>query len=125
GQRLSSLLSISCLCLLCVLCDSVVRFSAERAPCTAPNNASGWTLRRPPVALPHASGSPLVKDLSQLLTALPFPTALDRVRRSFARQPDCQTCGASAIRHGLLLGGLTIPTAALEAVLSIRENQGT
>jgi hypothetical protein len=66
-----------------------------------------------------------VKDLSQLLTALPFPTALDRVRRSFARQPDCQTCGAAAIRHGLLLGGLTIPTAALEAVLSIRENQGT
>jgi hypothetical protein len=64
-------------------------------------------------------------DLSQLLTPQPFPTALDRVRRSFARQPDCQTCGASAIRHGLLLGGLTIPTATLEAILNIREEEGT
>jgi hypothetical protein len=66
-----------------------------------------------------------MKDLSQLLIAHPFPTALARVRASFARQPDCQTCGASAIRHGLLLGGLTIPTATLEAVLCIRDNQGT
>ena len=47
-----------------------------------------------------------MKDLSQLLTPLAFPADLDRARRSFARQPDCQTCGASAIRHGLLLGGV-------------------
>ena len=66
-----------------------------------------------------------MNDLSQLLTAQPFPTALDRVRRSFARQPDCQTCGAAAIRHGLLLGGLTIPTATLEAILGIRDHEGT
>ncbi len=66
-----------------------------------------------------------MQDLSQLLRMHPFPTALDRVRRSFARQPDRQTCGAAAIRHGLLLGGLTLPTAALEAVLNIRENEGT
>jgi hypothetical protein len=66
-----------------------------------------------------------MNDLSQLLIAHPFPTALARIRASFARQPDCQTCGAAAIRHGLLLGGLTIPTATLEAVLRIRENQGT
>ena len=64
-------------------------------------------------------------DLSQLLIAHPFPAALARIRQSFARQPDSQTCGAVAIRHGLLLGGLTLPTAALEAVLGIRENQGT
>jgi hypothetical protein len=64
-------------------------------------------------------------DLSQLVTAHPFPSALDRVRRSFARQPDNQTCGAAAIRHGLLLGGLTVPAAILEAVLDIRCNQGT
>jgi hypothetical protein len=64
-------------------------------------------------------------DLSQLLTAHPFPTALDRIRRSFARQPDGQTCGAAAIRHGLLLGGLTVPTTALEAILDIRGHQGT
>src|SRR5262245_36109186 len=66
-----------------------------------------------------------MEDLSTLLTALPFPTVLERVRRSFARQPDCQTCGAAAIRHGLLLGGLTLPAATLEAILEIRDNEGT
>jgi hypothetical protein len=66
-----------------------------------------------------------MKDLSQLLTSHRFPSALDRIRRSFARQPDCQTCGAAAIRHGLLLGGLTIPTATLEAILGIRDHEGT
>lgn len=64
-------------------------------------------------------------DLRSLLTAHPFPAALDRIRGAFARQPDCQTCGASAIRHGLLLGGLTVPTASLEALLDIRAHQGT
>ncbi|MBY0229108.1 MAG: hypothetical protein K2W96_07525, partial [Gemmataceae bacterium] len=64
-------------------------------------------------------------DLSQLVTAHRYPASLGRVLRSFARQPDCQTCGASAIRHGLLLGGLTLPASTLEAVLAIRENQGT
>lgn len=66
-----------------------------------------------------------MRDLSQLLTVHPFPSGLDRIRRSFARQPDLQTCGASAIRHGLLLGGLTLPSATLEAVLEIRDNEGT
>jgi hypothetical protein len=66
-----------------------------------------------------------MRDLSSLLSAHAFPAALPRIRRSFASQPDCQTCGAAAIRHGLLLGGLSIPTSALEAVLSIRTNQGT
>ncbi|MFO0846710.1 MAG: hypothetical protein U0797_30800, partial [Gemmataceae bacterium] len=37
----------------------------------------------------------------------------------------CQTCGAAAIRHGLLLGGLTLPTATLERVLEIRDHEGT
>ncbi len=66
-----------------------------------------------------------MRNLSRLLTAHAFPSALARIRASFARQPDRQTCGASAIRHGLLLGGLSIPTSALEAVLAIRANQGT
>lgn len=66
-----------------------------------------------------------MKDLSQLLTPHPFPSSFDRIRRSFARQPDCQTCGAAAIRHGLLLGGMTVPSATLEAILGIRENEGT
>jgi hypothetical protein len=64
-------------------------------------------------------------DLTHLLTEHAYPAALDRVRRSFARQPDLQTCGASAIRHGLLLGGLTIPTATLETLLGIRTYEGT
>lgn len=66
-----------------------------------------------------------MKDMSQLLTPHPFPSAFDRVRRSFARQPDLQTCGASAIRHGLLLGGMTMSTAMLEAILEIRNHEGT
>ena len=64
-------------------------------------------------------------DLTHLLTDHPYPASLDRVRRSFARQPDCQTCGASAIRHGLLLGGLTVPTATLETLMGIRTHEGT
>jgi hypothetical protein len=66
-----------------------------------------------------------MRHLSGLLTAHAFPSALARIRAAFARQPDRQTCGAAAIRHGLLLGGLTIPTSALEAVLAVRANQGT
>ena len=66
-----------------------------------------------------------MRDLSQLLTAHPFPSGFDRIRRSFARQPDSQMCGALAIRHGLLLGGLTLPSATLEAILEIRNNEGT
>jgi hypothetical protein len=66
-----------------------------------------------------------MRDLSALLTAHAFPSALSRIQLAFARQPDRQTCGASAIRHGLLLGGLTIPVTALEAVLAVRANQGT
>lgn len=66
-----------------------------------------------------------MKDLSQLLTAHPYPVSLYRIRRSFTRQPDCQTCGAAAIRHGLLLGGLTLPSATLEAILGIRDHEGT
>jgi hypothetical protein len=63
--------------------------------------------------------------LSHLPLARPFPSALGAVRKAFAAQPDDQTCGAAAIRHGLLLGGLSVATAALEAVLDIRRNQGT
>jgi len=64
-------------------------------------------------------------NLADLLTPLPFPAGLEAVYRSFARQPDHQTCGASAIRHGLLLGGLSVPTATLEALLDIRRHEGT
>ena len=64
-------------------------------------------------------------DLTHLLTEHAYPASLDRVRRSFARQPDGQTCGASAIRHGLLLGGLTVPSATLETLMGIRTHQGT
>src|SRR5262249_19091629 len=69
------------------------------------------TFHTRPLSPKRARGKDRMKDLSQLLTPLAFPAALERVRRSFARQPDRQTCGASAIRHGLLFGGLTIPTA--------------
>jgi hypothetical protein len=61
---------------------------------------------------------------SHLVTPHSYPSALERIIRSFARQPDEQTCGASAIRHGLLLGGLSLPTSTLEALLAIRQNEG-
>ncbi|MFQ3652149.1 MAG: hypothetical protein SNJ75_17660, partial [Gemmataceae bacterium] len=61
---------------------------------------------------------------AHLVTPHPYPSAVDRILRSFARQPDEQTCGASAIRHGLLLGGLSLPTSTLEALLAIRQNEG-
>jgi hypothetical protein len=51
--------------------------------------------------------------------------ALTLVRDSFAQQPDGQTCGAAALRHGLLLGGLLAPVGLLESLLEIRANEGT
>jgi hypothetical protein len=55
----------------------------------------------------------------------PYPAAFGLVYGSFAVQPDEQTCGAAAIRHGLLLGGLSIPVGALAALLEIPHNEGT
>lgn len=64
-------------------------------------------------------------DLTRLLDQHSYPGALGLILSAFARQPDNQTCGAAAIRHGLLLGGLTIPAASLETLLDIRTHQGT
>ncbi len=66
-----------------------------------------------------------MRDLSALLTPHPFPAALTHIRQSFAREPDCQTCGAAAMRHGLLLGGLTVPTSAPGSSPRHPRNQGT
>ena len=66
-----------------------------------------------------------MSDLSHLLAPRPYPEALALIRESFARQPDGQTCGAAAVRHGLLLGGLLAPVNLLESLLEIRDNEGT
>lgn len=39
-----------------------------------------------------------------------------RIAQEFGPQPDDASCGASAVHHGLLLGGLTIPKATLIAL---------
>ena len=66
-----------------------------------------------------------MSDLSHFLTPRTYPDAFALIRHSFARQPDGQTCGAAAVRHGLLLGGLLAPVNLLETLLEIRENEGT
>ena len=66
-----------------------------------------------------------MSDLSHLLAPRTYPEALALIRESFARQPDGQTCGAAAVRHGLLLGGLLAPVNLLESLLEIRDNEGT
>jgi hypothetical protein len=67
-----------------------------------------------------------MNDLSSLLMPRTYSAeALALVRDSFAPQPDDQTCGAAALRHGLLLGGLLAPVNLLESLLEIRDNELT
>jgi hypothetical protein len=66
-----------------------------------------------------------MSDLHAMLSPCTYPFDVPRVSEAFAVQRDGQTCGAAAIRHGLLLGGLMIPETALEAILQIREGAGT
>jgi hypothetical protein len=64
-------------------------------------------------------------DLSTVLMPRTYPEAFALVHGSFAAQPDYRTCGAAALRHGLLLGGLLAPVNLLENLLEIRNNRGT
>jgi hypothetical protein len=66
-----------------------------------------------------------MSDLSHLLQPRTYPHAWPLIRDSFAPQPDGQTCGAAALRHGLLLGGLFAPVGLLESLLEIRKNTVT
>jgi hypothetical protein len=66
-----------------------------------------------------------MSDLSYLLRPRSYSAeALALVRDAFAPQPDLQTCGAAAPRHGLLLGGLLAPVNLLESLLEIRKEEG-
>jgi hypothetical protein len=49
----------------------------------------------------------------------PYPRDLDLVAQEFGRQLDGYDCGAAAVHHGLLLGGLTIPKATLQAMFRV------
>jgi hypothetical protein len=53
------------------------------------------------------------------IRAHPFPRDLDHIAQEFGGQLDLCGCGAAAVHHGLLLGGLTIPKAALHAMLRV------
>jgi hypothetical protein len=66
-----------------------------------------------------------VCDLSYLLRPRTYPEAFRLVYDSFASQPNPLTCGAAALRHGLLLGGLLAPVTLLESLLEIRNNWET
>jgi hypothetical protein len=70
-------------------------------------------------------GETPMSDLSYLLMPRNYPEAFALFRDSFAPQPDMQTCGAAALRHGLLLGGLLAPVHVLESLLGIRDNEET
>lgn len=66
-----------------------------------------------------------MSDLSSLLMQRTYsPEALVQIHDAFAPQPDQRTCGAAAVRHGLLLGGLLVPVTLLESLLEIRAEAG-
>ena len=54
----------------------------------------------------------------------PYPHDLDHIAQEFGPQLDYVSCGVAAVHHGLLLGGLTIPKAALQAIFRIHPNAG-
>jgi hypothetical protein len=53
-----------------------------------------------------------------------YPRYLDHIAQEFGPQLDDISCGAAAIHHGLLLGGLTIPKAALQAIFRTYPDPG-
>ncbi len=57
-----------------------------------------------------------MQHVRDLIRPHPYPRDLDRIAQEFGRQLDDRSCGAAAVHHGLLLGGLTIPKAALQAI---------
>ncbi len=53
----------------------------------------------------------------------PYPRDLDHVaQEEFGLQLDEVVGGVAAVHHGLLLGGLTIPKAALQAIFRTHPN---
>jgi hypothetical protein len=46
----------------------------------------------------------------------PYPLDLYHIAREFGRQLDDASCALAAVRHGLLLGGLTVPEGTLGAI---------
>jgi hypothetical protein len=54
----------------------------------------------------------------------PYPHDLDHIAQEFGPQLDYVSCGVAAVHHGLLLGGLTIPKAALQAIFRIHPDPG-
>ncbi|HBI42781.1 MAG TPA: hypothetical protein DDY78_07975 [Planctomycetales bacterium] len=54
----------------------------------------------------------------------PYPHDLDHIAQEFGPQLDYVSCGVAAVHHGLLLGGLTIPKAALQAIFRVHPDPG-
>jgi hypothetical protein len=55
-------------------------------------------------------------NLLDLIRQHSYPRDLDHVTREFCPQWDDASCGLAAVRHGLLLGGLTVPEGTLGAI---------
>jgi hypothetical protein len=55
-------------------------------------------------------------DLLDLIRPHPYPRDLDHIAREFRPQWDDASCGLAAVRHGLLLGGLSVPEGTLGAI---------
>ncbi len=55
-------------------------------------------------------------EMRELIRAHPYPQCLDFIAREFRPQWDEASCGLAALRHGLLLGGLTVPEGTLGAI---------
>jgi hypothetical protein len=53
-----------------------------------------------------------------------YPHYLDHIEEQFGFQLDEVSCGVAAVHHGLLLGGLTIPKAALQAIFRTHPDPG-
>ncbi len=50
-----------------------------------------------------------------------YPRDLVQIAQEFGPQLEEDSCGAAAVRHGLLLGGLTVPEGTLQAILGTKD----
>jgi hypothetical protein len=63
-------------------------------------------------------------DMRELIRAYSYPHDLDFIAREFRPQWDDASCGFASVRHGLLLGGLTVPEGTLAAIFGRRYPDG-
>ena len=65
-----------------------------------------------------------MNDVSHLLRPRAYPHALGEIGAAFEEQPNGYTCGPAALRHGLLLGGLSAPVDLLASLFENSRKHG-